>query len=335
MSRLAYAAAITDAERGIAASERAVQVSMGVADHLLLARAQVLAAGFRIVLDRWRKEDAAICAAAELVVDPALGTDAPVGNEMLYASHARIFRGDYREALRNAEAGIPEAGATTSLMQYLGLWGGMLALLHMGQLGELLRALRTAIAMAQRNGNKLWFFAFTGIEAWLRTLTSDFDGARRLCEPILKLGLGRAGRTPKAMALLFLGHAEIGLGNSSEAVRHFSEVEEMTNEKFYLYWYWRMQAQLGTSSAGLETGNLANARQEADCFLESALSTDDPNLQALAWEMKARIAIAAGEWSEAEQSVLQSLAILQRFDVPIAAWQVHATAWDVYRQLRQ
>ncbi len=87
------------------------------------------------------------------------------------------------------------------------------------------------------------------------------------------------------------------------------------------------------SRAWLETGNLAAARQEADGFLESALLTEDPNLQALAWEMKARIALANGESTEAEPFVLQSLAILQRFDVPIAAWQVHATAWDIYRQL--
>ena len=188
--------------------------------------------------------------------------------------------------------------------------------------------------MAQRNGNNLWFFAFTGIEAWLRTLTFDFDGARRLCEPILEQCLERAARTPKALALLFLGHAEIGLENYTQAIRHFSAVEEMTKEKFYLYWYWRMQAQLGMSRAWLAAENFTNALHGADGFLESALSTDDPNLQALAWEMKARSAIAMGEWANAESFVSQSLAILQRFDLPIAAWQVHATAWDVCRQLR-
>ena len=119
LSRLAYAAAVTDAERGIAASERAVKVSMEVSNPSLLTRTQVLAAGFRIVLDRWRKEDAAICVAAERIVDPVRGSDAPPGNEMLYASHARIFRGEYREALRNARANVPDAGATTGLMQYL------------------------------------------------------------------------------------------------------------------------------------------------------------------------------------------------------------------------
>jgi hypothetical protein len=203
---------------------------MGATDQSLLLRAQVLASGFRIVLDGWRKEDAAICAGAELVVDPDLGRSAPAVNEMLYASHARLFRREYGEALRNTEVGVPAAGAPTSLLQYQSSWGGMLALLHIGQFGKLLQAVRTAKAMAERNGNNLWFYAFTGIEAWLRTLTSDFDGAQRLCEPILRHGLGRDARTPKAMALLFLGYAESGLGNSSEAVRHFSAVREMTDE---------------------------------------------------------------------------------------------------------
>ncbi len=196
LSRLAYTAAITDAERGIAACERAVKVSMEVSNPSLSNRAQVLAAGFRIVLDRWRKEDAAICAAAEFA--SGLGGGATRGNEILYASHARIFRGEYREAIRNFEAGISEAGAgAANLSQYLGSWGRMLALLHMGQLGELLRALRTAIATAQRNGNNLWLFAFTGIEAWLRSLVSDFDGARKLCKATLRQDLGQAARTPR------------------------------------------------------------------------------------------------------------------------------------------
>ena len=38
--------------------------------------------------------------------------------------------------------------------------------------------------------------------------------------------------------------------------------------------------------------DLSNARISADDFLESALSTADPFLQALAWDLKARVSMA-------------------------------------------
>ena len=333
LSRLAYVAAISNADRGIAASELAVEVSRELSDPALLARAEVLAAGFRIVLHGWSKEDAVICAAAEPIQDAASGSDAPLQTAMLYASQVQVFRGEYKEALRKIETVL--AAANASLTQYLGSWGAMLARLHMGQFGEVLENVRAATAMARRNGNGLWFTAFTGIESGLRTLVLDFEGARRICEGVLKSGLDPLARTPRSMALLFLGRAEAGLGNHSDALRHFSAVQDLTKEKFYLYWYWRMQAQHGAAAALLGAGELAKARHEADKFVDAALSTEDPNLQARAWEIKTRIAMASQSWTEAEESLSHALDILQRFDVPMAAWQVHATGWNLYRELRQ
>jgi len=333
LSRLAYVAAISDADRGIAASELAVEVSRDLGNPALLARAEVLAAGFRIVLDGWRREDAAICAAAEPVAETAPGGDTPLHTAMLYASQVQIFRGEYREALRKTEAVL--AAATTSLTQYLGSWGAMLARLHLGQLGNVLESSRAATGIARRNGNALWFAAFTGIESGLRTLVLDFEGARRLCEGVLKSSLDPLARTPKSMALLFLGRAESGLGNYGDALSHYSAVQDLTREKFYLYWYWRMQAQHGAAAAWLGSGEPAKARREADKFLEAALSTEDPNLQARAWEMEARIAMAGEAWGEAEEFLSHALEILQRIDVPMAAWQVHATGCNLYRELRQ
>jgi hypothetical protein len=69
------------------------------------------------------------------------------------------------------------------------------------------------------------------------------------------------------------------------AIEHFRQVRnpELT-PKFFLHWIWRMTAQLGLSNVWLLSGNILNARLEADLFLESALSTADPHMQALAWE---------------------------------------------------
>ena len=92
-----------------------------------------------------------------------------------------------------------------------------------------------------------------------------------------------------------------------------------------------MTAQLGLSEAWLQSENIERASVEADGFHHSALQTADPHLQALAWEMQARIALFKKDWAHAENCVNQALEILSRFEVPVAAWQVHATAWQLYR----
>jgi hypothetical protein len=95
-----------------------------------------------------------------------------------------------------------------------------------------------------------------------------------------------------------------------------------------------MHAQLGMANSWLAGRNLVNARAAADRFLESALSTADPNLQALAWESEARVAMAEMNWNQAEENIKQGLTISDNGDIPVTAWRVHATAWDLQRHLK-
>jgi hypothetical protein len=81
----------------------------------------------------------------------------------------------------------------------------------------------------------------------------------------------------------------------------------------------------------VSAGNLAEARREADIFHKSALSTAEPNLRALAWEVKARIALAGKDFPDARQFIDHALAIVNGFDIPAVAWRVHATAWELSR----
>ena len=92
-----------------------------------------------------------------------------------------------------------------------------------------------------------------------------------------------------------------------------------------------MTAQLALSNAWLSSGNLINARSSADHFLGTALSTPDPYFRALAWDLKARLAMAAGDDKGAREHIDQALSILENFVVPMAAWQVNATAreWNL------
>ena len=110
----------------------------------------------------------------------------------------------------------------------------------------------------------------------------------------------------------------------------------MTNEKFYLHWYWRMQAQLGMSSAWLETRRMRMPVTKQTVSWMLPLSTDGPNLQALAWEMKARIAIASSSmrWTQSHlcSKLSKSCRDLRSRSHPGKSIE---TAWIDYRQLRQ
>src|SRR5260370_42582873 len=87
------------------------------------------------------------------------------------------------------------------------------------------------------------------------------------------------------------GYAELHRGEYYKAIEYFSQVRDPeTTPKFFLHWFWRMTAQLGLSNVWLASGDLAKARGEADAFLESALSTAGPHVQAPAWGINTAIA---------------------------------------------
>jgi tetratricopeptide (TPR) repeat protein len=252
---------------------------------------------------------------------------------MIYA-HVQVLQGNYQEAFEIFEHGIPKPGTTISLIAYFfALSGKTVALLRLGRFGEFWELVQEGKRLAEKNGNEPWLFNFR--EAWLRTLTFDFDGARQLCNIIMRPGAEYPTGQPKTIARVAAGYAEFHLGQYGKAIEYFTQVlDPGTTPKFFLHWFWRMTAQLGLSNVWLASGDLAKARIEANGFLESAMSTADPHVQALAWEMMSRIAIAERAWKAAVEHLRAALSIVERFVVPVAAWQVHATAWDLYRHTK-
>src|SRR4029077_19588876 len=61
-------------------------------------------------------------------------------------------------------------------------------------------------------------------------------------------------------------------------------------------------------------------------FLELTLATADRMFQALAWEANARLAMAETDLARAADCVAKAVDAMDGFEVPLAAWRVHATA---------
>jgi DNA-binding winged helix-turn-helix (wHTH) protein/tetratricopeptide (TPR) repeat protein len=324
---------LIDPDRGIAAIDQAAHVSSTLDDPLLRARTEMLAAAIRLLYDAWRKEDADLCASAFETIRHLDQSGTPSYHTMIYA-HVQALQGKYQEAFQIFEAGIPNLDDTTTLMaNFFSTSGRTVALLRLGRFGEVLTIVRAGKAMAEKNGNDPWLFNFR--EAWLRTMAFDFEGARRLCEFIMGPNAEYPTGQPKTIALVAAGYAELDRGNYDHAIDCFRQVRDpQLSPKFFLHWFWRMIAQLGLSNVWLKSGNLVKARSEAGGFLKSALSTADPYLHALAWELNSRIAMAELDWKQAGDYVHKGLSIVKEFDVPVAAWQIHATARDFYLQAK-
>ena len=55
-------------------------------------------------------------------------------------------------------------------------------------------------------------------------------------------------------------------------------------------------------------------------------------MQTMAWDSKARVAIAEEDLASAADCVNNAQMILEKFDIPNPAWRLHATAYDLFTQ---
>jgi tetratricopeptide (TPR) repeat protein len=334
LSSLVRPLCFIDPDRAMTAIEQALQLSANLGDPLLHARTELLGAYVRLTFDAWQERLWETCAAASETIHRLSNGGLSAFDKVIYG-HLQLLRGDYAGSLENAEAGIPkESDPTSPVVHFLALSGKTLVLLYSGALGELVHLLRSGREIAEKNGNEPGLFVLR--EAWLHAVVLDFAGARDLCE-------AQAARSADAywhaqsrtIGWIAAGYAALDDGKYRAASRSFARVFDPEGvPKFFLQWYWRMNAQLGLSNLWLASGNLRKARLEADRFLQSALSTAEPNLQALAWELGARVSMAEKDWKNAEQQIEKGLEVLQRFEIPTTAWRVHATRSDLYRQTK-
>jgi hypothetical protein len=165
----------------------------------------------------------------------------------------------------------------------------------------------------------------------------DFRGVQAICDSALALLRDPALRAAPSQpigypgllrrALILSGSASAGLGNHARALEDLSAAaSEMDRQTVFLDWYWRMPLAAGLAESWLATGNRVRAQVEAHRFLDRALATEERTWQGLAWEINARVALANRDEARARDCIARGVSTVQGFEVPLAAWQVHATA---------
>jgi len=304
-----------------------------------LALKQMLAAGFRLVFDSWSQTDAELCTSAYETLVRLHPSELDPYQGIVYA-HILLLTGNYREALDLCERSVSEASASGvgQVVNFLAHFGALSAkiiiLLRTGQLGKVLQITKAGRTSPDENLSLYWLLTLR--EAWLRTMAFDFEGARQICQATCNV----RGEFPDgqyyAIDQIAAGNMALQQGRYSEALEHFRHVQDVdVHTKFFMHWAWRMMAHLESSNAWLSSGNIVNARTAADGFLKSALSTSDPYLQALAWDLKARVAMAESNLQGARESIQRALAIVDSSEIQGVAWQIFATASQVCRHAKE
>jgi tetratricopeptide (TPR) repeat protein len=217
-----------------------------------------------------------------------------------------------------------------------------LSLLFLGEWGEALREIRNAIAILDKNADYNWGQGVRPHLAWVHLQAMDFGGVLALCNAELPSGtdpeLSSAPDYPAPYRfglwkrLFLMGSAETALGNYESALEHLLIARaDMARPGPTCTWYWRMPLEHALTELWLQKGDLTQARPQAEKFLAIALATAEHMWQALAWEANARAAMAELDVRRAQECIAQGLSAMEGFEVPLAAWRVHATACEIHR----
>jgi hypothetical protein len=162
----------------------------------------------------------------------------------------------------------------------------------------------------------------------------DFEGVREICTSILP-AFGDPTSTPwRRLCRVLAAGAEAGLGKHESALEDLLVVQRDMAEHAVIHdWYSRLVLQSVLTDLLLAKGDLPRAREAGETFLAITGATAERTWQALAWEANARIALTSLDLYRAQECIAEGLSTMSGFEVPLAAWRVHATAADLSERL--
>jgi DNA-binding winged helix-turn-helix (wHTH) protein/tetratricopeptide (TPR) repeat protein len=330
---LSYFLSLTSAERCLDAVQRALRLSTEQAP-AMRTRTRATCAFRRLSVSGWNPQDALEFREG---LELREGQDlASVAFDLVGHSFIRWVSGEYREALwlaLEARAKLLESRSNSILTMEYEISGALTQFnrIFLGQWGEALEEFAAAMAEAQKNSNEHRTLWLRVDRAWLHLNALDFGGVLDICQSALVLlrdpGLRSAPPGQLRTALILSGSASAALGDTARALEDLSAAaSDMDRRPVFLTWYWRMPLAAALTELWLAKGDGVRARLEAERLLDLALPTAEPTWKGLAWEANARVALANRDYDRARECIGKAVSTVQGFEVPLAAWRVHATA---------
>jgi DNA-binding winged helix-turn-helix (wHTH) protein len=336
---MAFPLALVSVDLYMRALERAREAlsRSGDGDTLKQAAMRALYLGRRISAGKWDPGDLEECKNIVLKLREA-GNRRLLGEVQFGIAYALLDSSEYHEASRSANEGFAILLGDYEENPYLSwtfqVYGNLVCrcLLYLGDWGEALRRINQRVEMVEKNGDRQGA-TFARMEVtWLTLEAMAFTRAQQLLESAFPV----FAPIPMFLRhwLLWAGSAEAGLGNHDLALEYLLKCrDEMDQRPLMADWFMRMPLQRALTEAWFSTGELRNARVEAEQFLKVTQVNKERAFQALAFEVNARLAIAEQTLDRAQDFIAKALQSMEGFEVPLAHWRVHGTAAELHRRL--
>jgi DNA-binding winged helix-turn-helix (wHTH) protein len=336
---MVYPLSWTDAERSLQVIDRALRLGAQQSNPLQRARTRASCLVRRIWAGGWNSQDAEDCR-------QALEEIRRSGDRLMVASHLiefnfiRWISSEYRAArhdaveslaiLADARVENPYLSFAHWLSHFTLPW----SLLFLGEWGEALQTLTAESTLADKNGERYHAQTLQLYRAWIHLHAMDFPAVLETCGSVLPSFDDPASGPWRRFGLALAGSAEAASGMYEAAEQHLLAAREEIDRRPLIHdWYSRMILEGALSELWLAKRDLAQARLEAERFLELTRATAERTWQALAWDTNARVATAEGDFNRARSCIDHALFAMEGFEVPLAAWRAHGTAAELYARL--
>lgn len=312
--------------------DRALEVSAGIKDPVLRARTVIRWTLCNVLSGEWKGNPLEQCGEALTTVREGANRII-LGSNLIDYSIIQFFSSYYPAAYQHVTEGLKSILEESEnnpylkeafLHQFVVPW----SLLFSGEWGKALYEIDKEAALmdrtlhyAQARANRLY-------RAFLSSFALDFAGVLEICEPML-------GQLTSPSDLRFcsilIASAELNLGNYKRADALLCATQQnMERQEVMLDWYRWLLMESAFTELCLAKGEVGKARAAAERFLKSALVTEERTWRTLAWETSARTAVAELDLARAKACVSEALSTMEGFELPLAAWRLHGTAYELY-----
>lgn len=341
---LAYVIGWIDLAGSRPALDQALALSEKLSDPIQSDVTRVRAYVRRIWGFGWNMDDARRCEEA-LARLRTSGDSLSIARAELYFSMVCMVSTRYRESYDLLESayrllsGTPrhEVEADLARAFWIRHVGAAWSLYALGDFGAAWKEYDESIAAFEKSGDATAVRSFQVYRATLRFYAMDFEGVLQDCS---STGQGpsddgaasiRVLPVERRIALIFGGLAKASLGDTQTALDGFRAAEaEMERQPAHLDWYWRLPLEWGRVNLLIAGGDRSTTLARAKHLCDLAAQTSEHMWQALAWEARARAALAFGDVAAAIDHVAKAVAACAGVQVPLAELRVQATSAIAY-----